>query len=125
MNTDCINLIDIVVFMLTSVVHQVFIHMSIIWICVVSSVHLASRQKLCVTKTLMLNMPGKSFNHIFLIPAMLICIIDFYHFMPLPLTLTLPGDEKISAKENLLASFSPETIFEQDLLKQGKELLFY
>ena len=66
MNTDCINLIDIVVFMLTSVVHQVFIHMSIIWICVVSSVRLASRQKLCVTKTLMLNMPGKSFNHIFL-----------------------------------------------------------
>ena len=45
--------------------------------------------------------------------------------MSLPLTLTLPGDEKISAKENLLASFSPETTFEQDLLKQGKELLFY
>ena len=41
------------------------------------------------------------------IPAMLICIIDFYHFMPLSLALTLPDDHKIIAKENLLASFSP------------------
>ena len=43
----------------------------------------------------------------FFIPAMLIRIIDFYHFMSLSLALTLPGDHKISAKENLLASFSP------------------
>ena len=41
------------------------------------------------------------------IPAMLIRIIDFYHFMPVSLALTLAGDHKISAKQNLLASFSP------------------
>ena len=39
------------------------------------------------------------------IPAMLIGTTDFYHFIPLSLTLTLPGDYKISAKQSLLASF--------------------
>ena len=31
----------------------------------------------------------QTFNHSFLLPAMLIGSIDFYHFMPLLLTLTL------------------------------------
>ena len=42
------------------------------------------------------------------IPAMLIGTIDFYHFMPFSLTLTLPGGNKVSAKPNQLASFSPK-----------------
>ena len=36
--------------------------------------------------------------------------IDFYHFIPLSLTLTLAGGRKVSTKQNLLASFS-ETFF--------------
>ena len=42
----------------------------------------------------------------FVIPAMLTGTIDFYHFILLSLTLTLPGGHKVSAKRNLLASFS-------------------
>ena len=38
------------------------------------------------------------------IPAMPIGIIDFYH--SILLSLTLPGGNKVSAKQNVLASFS-------------------
>ena len=38
---------------------------------------------------------------------MLIGTTDFYHCIPLSLTLILPGGHKVSAKQNLLASFSP------------------
>ena len=57
---------------------------------------------------------GKSFNTghgtqtfqpVLLIPAMLIGTMDFYHFIPLSLTLTLPGGHKVSTKQSLLASF--------------------
>ena len=44
------------------------------------------------------------------LPSMLIGMIDFYHFIPLSLILTLPGDHKVSAKQNLLASLS-RTLF--------------
>ena len=37
---------------------------------------------------------------------MQIGIIDFYHFIPFSLTLTLPGGHKVSAKQNLLAKLS-------------------
>ena len=47
---------------------------------------------------------------IFFIPAMLISTIDFYHLIPLSLTLTLPGSHKGSAKQTTLASFFP-TLF--------------
>ena len=40
------------------------------------------------------------------IPAVLLSIMDFYHFIPLSLTLSLPGNHKVSAKQNLLASVS-------------------
>ena len=58
---------------------------------------------------------GKNFNVIHytqtfqpnvFIPAQLIGTIDFYHFMPLSLTLS-QGGHKVSAKQNLFASFSP------------------
>ena len=43
---------------------------------------------------------------LFVLPAMFLGTIDFNHFIPLSLTLTLPGGHKVSAKQNLLASFS-------------------
>ena len=46
----------------------------------------------------------------FAIPTMLTGAIDFYHFIPLSLTLTLSRGHSITAKQNLLASFSP-TLF--------------
>ena len=42
----------------------------------------------------------------FVLPAMHIGTIDFCHFIPLSLTLTLAGGHKVGAKQNLLASFS-------------------
>ena len=60
----------------------------------------------CVAKTLTLDMTCKLFNQFFFIPAMLIGTIDFYHFMLLSLTLTLPGGHMICAQQDLLASFS-------------------
>ena len=68
---------------------------------------------------------GKNFNILhyrqtvhsnFFIPVMLLDTIDFYHFIPLSLTLTLPGGHKVSAKQNLLASFS-QNIFLLTMMK--------
>ena len=42
----------------------------------------------------------------FVIPPILIGTIDFSHFMPFPLTLTLSGRHKVNTKQNLLALFS-------------------
>ena len=55
----------------------------------------------CVAKT-------KLFNQFFFMPAMLVCTVDFYHFIPLSLTLTLPVGHNVNEKQNLLASFSPK-----------------
>ena len=52
-----------------------------------------------VAETLALDITGKLFNQI-VIPT-----IDFYHLMPLSMTLTVPGSHKVSAEQNLLASF--------------------
>ena len=54
--------------------------------------------------------------------AMLIGIIDFstYHFRRLSLTLTLPGDHKVSVKQKLLALFSP-TLLHLIRMKSGEE----
>ena len=42
-------------------------------------------------KTLTLVITRKMSDHFFIIPAMLIGTFDFYHFIPLSVTLTLPG----------------------------------
>ena len=52
----------------------------------------------------------QTFQPTFFVPAMLIGTIYFYHVRLLSLTLTLPGGHNVSAKQNLLASFSP-TLF--------------
>ena len=48
------------------------------------------------------------------IPAILIGTIDFYHFIPLSLTLTLPRGHTISAMQNLMALFSQHFSSDQD-----------
>ena len=45
---------------------------------------------------------------------MLIGTVDFYHFIPLSVNLTVAGSHKVSAKQNLLASFSCTLLTDQD-----------
>ena len=59
-----------------------------------------------MAKTLLMDITRKLYNHFFFISAMLIGTVDFYHFNLLSLTLMLPGDHKVNAKKNALASFS-------------------
>ena len=47
-----------------------------------------------------------NFSTICFILAMHIGTIDFYHFIPLSLTLTLPEGHKVSVEQNFLASNS-------------------
>ena len=58
----------------------------------------------CVAINLTLGITHKQFNQFIFLPAMLIRTIAFYHYVPLSLTLTLPGGHKVSAKQNVLAS---------------------
>ena len=60
----------------------------------------------CIVETLRLDIARKGVNQFFFIPAMLISTIDSYHFVPLSLTLTLPGGHRVSVMQNLLTSFS-------------------
>ena len=48
----------------------------------------------------------QTFQSKFFIPSMFVGIIDFFLFIPLPMIFTLAWGHKISAKQNLLASFS-------------------
>ena len=50
------------------------------------------------------------FNQFFIVPDRLIGTSNFYHFIPLSLTLTLSGCHKVCTKLSLFASFSP-TLF--------------
>ena len=62
--------------------------------------------------TFMLDITHTLFNQFFFfIPAMLVGIIDFYHSIPLSVTLTLAGGDKVSVERSLLASFS-RTLFD-------------
>ena len=56
----------------------------------------------------------QTFQAIFFIPAMLIGTINFYHFIPLSVTLTLSGGHKVSAKQNLLRFFVTRFSTDQD-----------
>ena len=78
---------------------QILICISIIWIYVMSC---SSSRLSCVAKTLTLDSSHKLFSQIFFRPAMLTGTIDFYHFISLSLTLTLPGGYTVSVKQNLL-----------------------
>ena len=77
--------------------------------------HMDLCKELCLTGQLVGHLAWQSFNvghytpsvqpNLF-IPAMLTGTIDFYHFIPLSLTLTLSWGHKVSAKQDLLALFS-------------------
>ena len=81
------------------------IHVSNIWIYVMSCVQPASWPAILRGRNFNTGHSMQTFQSLFFIPAMLIGTIDFYHFLPLSLALTLPGSHKVSAKQNLLASF--------------------
>ena len=78
--------------------------MIIIWISVMSCVCPAGRLA-CVTNV---RHNTQTVQPDLFVPAMFIGTIDFYLFIPL--SLTLPGGHRASAKQSLLASFSP-TLF--------------
>ena len=60
----------------------------------------------CETKTFNVGHFMQTVQPNVFIPAMLLGTIDFYHCIPLSLTLTLAEHHKVSAKQNLLTSFS-------------------
>ena len=88
----------------------VFNHMSIIWNHVMNHGCPAGQPVVLCGKNFNIGHHTQTVQPSFYIPTMLIGTIDFNHFIPLSLTLTLPGGHMISAKENLLAVFSP-TLF--------------
>ena len=76
------------------------IHMSNFWM------HVISRFTVLRGKTLTLDITHKLFYQFFsYLPYLVIGTIDFYHLNRLSVTLTLAGGHKVSAKQNLLASF--------------------
>ena len=85
--------------------HRSMIHISIIWICVISRVRLGPRPSVMLVKDFNVERCIRLYSQFF-IPTMLIGTIDFYHFIPLSVILTMVGGHKVSAKQNLLASFS-------------------
>ena len=56
---------------------------------------------------------AQTFQQSSFIPAMLTGAIDFYHFIPLSLTLTLARGHTVSTKQNLLKFFGFFCIFFQ------------
>ena len=81
--------------------------MTDIWIYVMSCVWLAGAPPGCLCcKNLNVGHYMQTFQPNFVISAMLKGTTDFYHFIPLSLTLTVAGDYKVSTNENILASFS-------------------
>ena len=54
---------------------------------------------------------------------MLIGTVDFFYFIPLSLTLILPGGHEVSPKQNLLASFSHNFSTEHDEIWYGIEAI--
>ena len=82
------------------------IHMSIIWIYVMSCICQTGQPAVIVARSFNTGQQAQTFQPNFFMPAMLIDTIDFYRFRPFSLTLTLAWGHKISTVQNLLASFS-------------------
>ena len=79
--------------------------MSVLWIYVMGFVCLAGQWAVLHGKNVNAGHYAQAVQPTLFIPAMLIGIIDFYHFIPLSLTLTLPEGHKVSTKQNLLLHF--------------------
>ena len=56
----------------------------------------------------------KTFQPHFFTLALVIGTVNFYHFIPLSMTLTLVGGHKISAEQNLLVSFFAHFSIDQE-----------
>ena len=83
-----------------------FICMSIMWIYVMSHVCQAGRPASCLTwQNLSRWTLDTNFSTHFFIPAMLIGTTNFYYFIPLSLSSTLPGGHEVSSKQNCSVSF--------------------
>ena len=80
--------------------------MSLIWIYVIIYVRPAGQQAGLHDKDLSIGHCKQTVLPKFFVPAMLIGTIDFCHFISLSLTLTFLWGHRVSAKQNLLASFS-------------------
>ena len=72
-------------------------------------------------KNLALDIAHKLLNHFFFIPAMLVGVIDFYNFMPLSLTFTLPGVTRSVRSKTYELHFLTQFSFDQDEIWCGDE----
>ena len=88
--------------------YLLLICMGIVWIYVVNCVWLAgwlagwlTSHPSCMAQTFNVRRYMQTLRPNFFLPAMLIRAIDFYHLIPLWLTLTLPGSHKVSAKQKI------------------------
>ena len=92
-----------------------------------SLVHLASRMAGWLSwlgKNFNIGCYMQTFRPIFFIPAMLIGTIDFYHFIPLPLTLTLPGfTRSAQSKTSWLHFLTHIFLTDQDEISYGVEAI--
>ena len=75
-----------------------------------SSSHLADGLAVFLNKKLNAGHHVQSVQPNLFIPAMLIGLFDFYHFITFSVILALAGGHKVSARQNLLDSF-PCTFF--------------
>ena len=105
-------------------VHRVLIHMSIIWIYVMSCVQLFGWPS-CMEKNFDIGFYLQTFQPIFFIPTMLIGTIDFYHFMPLSLTLTLPRVTRSAQSKTCWLHFLAHLIFTDWFLGVMIETIVY
>ena len=126
--------------------YNFWVHMSIVWIYVMSHVCPASAQPSLVAKTFNIGHCTLTVQPIVFIPALFIGVIDFYHFMLLSLTLTCPGvtrsaqiktywlhflkhfsfdEDEIWCGDEAIQAELYETTFVWDLVKSRKQILFY
>ena len=100
-------------------IYQFLIHMSSIWIYVISCVCLSVQPSICpsilCSKSFCVGQCVQNFQPNLFIPAMLIGIIGIYLLMLLSVILTLAGGHKVSTKLNLLVSCSSKTCWLHNL----------
>ena len=78
--------------------------------------HLCSELCLAILhgKNLNIGHHTQSFQLFFFIPVVLISTIDFDHFIPLSLTMILPGGHEVNAQQNPLTHFLTHFSTDQD-----------
>ena len=93
-----------------------------------SCVHPACQSAVLRGKNFNVECYTQTFQPILFIPTILICTIDLYHLIPLPLTLTLLGDHNISAWLHFLAHFATDQdemfFFVEEIQVEGSDISF-